>query len=51
MFIAVLFTIVKTWKQLRCPSTNKWIKKLWYMYMVEYYSLIKMNKFESVLIR
>ena len=51
MFIAVLFTIVKTWKQLRCPSTNKWIKKLWYMYMVEYYSLIKMNKFESVLMR
>ena len=51
MFIAVLFTIVKTWKQPRCPSTDKWIKKLWYMYTMEYYSAIKMNEFESVVVR
>ena len=51
MFIAVLFTIVRTWKQLRCPSTDEWIKKLWYIYTVEYYSAIKQNPFESVLMR
>ena len=41
MFIAALFTIARTWKQPRCPSTDEWIKKLWYIYTVEYYSAIK----------
>ena len=50
-FIAALFTIARTWKQLRCPSTDKWIKKLWYIYTVEYYSAIKRNAFEPVLMR
>ena len=44
LFIAALFTIARTWKQFRCPSsTDDWIKKLWYMYTVEYYSAIKRN--------
>ena len=46
-----LFTIARTWKQPRCPSTDEWIKKLWYIYTVEYYSVIKRNAFESVLMR
>ena len=50
MFIAALFTIASTWKQPRCPSTDKWIKK-WYIYTMEYYSAIKKNTFESVLMR
>ena len=50
MFIAALFTIARTWKQPRCPSTDEWIKKL-YTYTMEYYSAIKKNKFESVLMR
>ena len=50
MFIAPLFTIARTCKQLRCPSTDEWIKKLWYVYTMEYYSAIKRNTFESVLI-
>ena len=50
MFIAALFTIVRTWKQPRCPSTDEWIKKLWYIYTVEY-SAIKGNAFESVLMK
>ena len=41
MFIAALFTIARTWKQSRCPSTDDWIKKLWYIYTMEYYSAIK----------
>ena len=41
MFTAVLFTVAKTWKQLICPSTEKWINKLCYIYTVEYYSAIK----------
>ena len=49
MFIAALFTIARTWKQPRCPSADKWIRKLWYIYTVEYYSDIKKNAFESVL--
>ena len=49
MFIAALFTIARTWKQPRCPSTDEWIK-LWYIYIMEYYSAIKRNKFESVLV-
>ena len=49
MFIAALFTIARSWKQPRCPSTDEWIKKLWYIYTMEYYSAIKGNAFESVL--
>ena len=51
LFITALFTIARTWKQPRCPSTDKWIKKLWYIYTVEYYLVIKRNTFESVLMR
>ena len=51
MFIATLFAIARTWKQPRWPLTDEWIKKLWYIYTVEYYSAIKGNTFESVLMR
>jgi len=51
MFIATLFIIVRIWKQSRCPSADEWIRKLWYIYTVEYYSAIKKNTFESVLMR
>ena len=51
MFIAALFTIVRTWKQTRCPSKDEWIKNLWYINTMEYYSAIKKNAFESVLMR
>ena len=51
VFIAALFIIVKTWKQPRYLSTNEWIKKLWYIYTMEYYSAIKRNIFESVLMK
>ena len=44
MFTAAPFTIAKTWKQAKCPSTDKWIKKMWYIYTMEYYSAIKKNK-------
>ena len=44
MFIAALFIIAKTWKKPKCPSTDKWIKKMWYIYTMEYYSAIKKNK-------
>ena len=47
----MLFTIARTWKQPRCPSTDEWIKKLWYIYTMVYYSAIKRNIFESVLMR
>ena len=50
MFIAALFTIARTWKPPRYPSTEEWMK-LWYIYTVEYYSAIKMKAFESVLVR
>ena len=49
LFITALFTIGRTWKQPRCPSTNEWVKKLWYIYTMEYYSAIKRNAFELVL--
>ena len=51
MLIAVLFTIARTWKQPRSPLTDEWIKKLWYIYTMEYYFAIKRNAFESVLMR
>ena len=51
VFIAALFTTVRTWKQARCPSADKWIRKLWYIYTMEYYLAIKKNAFESVLMR
>ena len=44
MFIAALFTIAKTWKQPKCPSTDEWIKKMWYICTIDYYSAIKKNK-------
>ena len=44
MFIAALFTIAKTWKQPKCPSTEEWIKKMWYICTMEYYSAIKKNE-------
>ena len=44
MFAAALFTIAKTWMQPKCPSTDEWIKKMWYIYTMEYYSVIKRNK-------
>ena len=51
LFIAALFTEAGTWKQPRCLSTDEWIKKLWYICTMEYYSTIKRNTFESVLMR
>ena len=51
MFIAALFIIARTWKQLRCPLADEWIRKLWYIYTMNYYSAIKKNSFESVLMR
>ena len=51
MFIEALFTIARTWKQPRCPLTDEWIKKLGYINTIAYYSAIKRNIFESVLMR
>ena len=51
MFIAAMFTIARTWKQPGCPLADEWIRKLWYIYIMEYYSAIKKNAFESVLMR
>ena len=51
MFITTLFIIARTWKQPRYPSADEWIRKLWYIYTMEYYSAIKKNAFESVLMR
>ena len=51
MFIVALFTIAGTWKQPRCPSIDEWIKKMWYMYTMEYYSAIKRNEIELFLVR
>ena len=51
MFITALFIIDRRWKQPRYPSADKWIRMLWYIYTMEYYSAIKKNSFESVLVR
>ena len=51
MFIATLFTIVRTWKQPRCPLTDEWIKKMWHIYIMEYYSAIKRNEIELFVVR
>ena len=51
LFIAALFIIARTWKQPRCPSADEWIRKLWYIYTMEYYLAVKKNSFESVLMR
>ena len=51
MFVAALLTVAKTWTKTRCPSADEWIKKLWYIYTMEYYLAIKRNTFESVLMR
>ena len=51
MFIAALFTIARTWKQPKCPSTDEWIKKMWHIYAVEYYSAIKRNEIELFVVR
>ena len=51
MFIAAPFSIARTWKQPKCPLTDEWIKKLWYINTMEYYSAIKRNAFEPVLMR
>jgi hypothetical protein len=47
MFIAALFTIAKLWKQSRCPTTDKWVKKMWYLYTMEFYSAMKKNEILS----
>ena len=51
MFIAALFTIARTWKEPRCLLADEWIRKLWYIYTMEYHSAIKNNAFEPVLMR
>ena len=51
MFSEALFKIARTWKQPRCPSTDEWVKKFWYIYTMEYYLVIKRNTFESILMR
>ena len=51
MFIAALFTIARTWKQPKCPSTGEWIKKMWHIYTTEYYSAIKRNETELFVVR
>jgi hypothetical protein len=49
MFIAALFIIARSWKECRCPSTDEWIQKMWYIYTMEYYSAIKKNEFMKFL--
>ena len=51
MFIAALFTIVRTWNQPKCPTTDEWIKKMWHIYTMEYYSAIKRNEIELFIVR
>ena len=48
MFIAALFPIARSWKQPKCPSTDEWIKKMWYIYTMEYYSAIKRKEIGSL---
>ena len=50
-FIAALFTITRAWKQLKCPSTDEWIKKMWHIYTMEYYSAINRNEIELFVVR
>ena len=51
MFIAALFTIARTWKQPKCPSSDEWIKKMWHIYTMEHYSAIKRNEIELFVVR
>ena len=51
MFIPALFTIARTWKQPKCPSTDEWLKKMWHIYTMEYYSTIKRNEIELFVVR
>ena len=51
MFIAALFTIARTWKQPKYPSTDEWKKKMWHTYTMEYYSAIKRNEIELFVVR
>ena len=51
IFIAAVCTMMRTWKKPICPSTDEWIKKLWYIHTMEHYSAIKKNAFESILMR
>ena len=51
MFLAALFTIAKTWKHCKCPSTDEWVKKMWHIYTMEYYSAIKRNGIELFVMR
>ena len=51
MFIAALFTIASAWKQPKCPSTDEWIKKMWHIYTMAYYSAIKRNEIELFVVR
>ena len=51
MFITALFTIARTWKQPKCSLTDEWIKKMWHIYTMEYYSAIKRNKVELFVVR
>ena len=51
MFTAALFTIARSWKQPKCPSTDEWIKKMWHIYTMEYYSAIKRNKIELFVVK
>ena len=51
VFIAALFTIARAWKQPKCPSTGEWIKKMWHIYTMEYYSAIKRNEMELFVVR
>ena len=50
-FIAALFTIARTWKQVKCPLTDEWIKKMWHMYTMEYYSAIERNEIDLFVVR
>ena len=51
MFTAALFTIARTWKQPKCPSTDEWIKKMWHIYTMQYYSAIKRNETELFVVK